>query len=652
MQFRNDISGLRAWAVLLVVLYHFNVPGVGSGFVGVDIFFVISGFLMGGILDRTLRDPNRRRFWYFDFLLARAQRIWPALLFMTALWMLWGWLRLGPEEFRIIALEGLRAIFFRSNAFYAEQADYFAAAADIRLFLHSWSLSVEWMFYMGLAALALVCSWLTRRPAVFMAGVIALSLGSFLWMLLLRRSDATEAFFFLAPRAWEMGAGVLAFYAARHITLSSRTAKGLPEVTGFALIGASLFLATAFGVWPGPVTLLPVLGTALILIAANQGSPLTAPAPLQGLGEISYSLYLWHWPISVALSQVGLLEDPLWQAAGIAASLLAGLASWALIERPARRALTGRGRLFKSLVLLGAVLATGLIFGAIRKLDGFPARLPAEVRATMQRVASRHPLDAQCLNADGLAEPCRIGPKEGAPDLVILGDSHAGALLGPIAEATAAGGQRIDVLAHQRCQPIFDVQGAGGRLACADFMDAAEARLKTVPASVPLLIISRLPWSVEGENADGLRRHIPEIWVGDAPAAFSDSFRQRMADALTAGICRIGAGRRIYVMAPVPEMRRHPLRELEAAAIRGVPFIPPSLPLSAVEARTRRTLDAVGAAQRQCGAELLPVTDLLCPEGICNSWRAGEFLYRDDDHLSLAGAARVLPALDPALKLR
>ncbi|MEN0104811.1 MAG: acyltransferase, partial [Pseudomonas sp.] len=299
-KFRKDINGLRAWAVVAVVLFHFGVAGFAGGFVGVDVFFVISGFLMTGIILRGLETSTAaaqggvygaRRFSIIAFYLSRARRILPALLVLCLVLMVVGWFVLPATDYRQLGKHAVSALGFVSNILFWREDGYFDAASHDKLLLHTWSLSVEWQFYLLLPVfMALVWKWRPRR------GVQAVALGSLLLLSLLlcvlaTPIKATAAFYLLPTRAWEMLAGCLVYLLSLRLVLAP-AAQRLLEAAGFALLIAAIALLDSDQQWPGWRALLPVLATVLILVAARQQSLWTSSRLAQWLGNNSYSLYL------------------------------------------------------------------------------------------------------------------------------------------------------------------------------------------------------------------------------------------------------------------------------------------------------------------------------------------------------------------------
>ncbi|GIK26706.1 MAG: hypothetical protein BroJett006_29520 [Betaproteobacteria bacterium] len=288
--FRADINGLRAVAVIAVVLFHFRVAGFGGGFVGVDVFFVISGYLMTRIM---LGPLAAARFSVFGFYLARARRIFPALAALCALLLLYGWFALSPMDYKLLAKHAGASLLFLSNQVYWKESGYFDADAHEKWLLHTWSLSVEWQFYLLYPLLIVAVHRLFRRQGGIAGALWAVFLASLAWSAWLAFANPSKAFFLLPTRAWEMLAGGLVFV---HQDACNRLARKLRwrEPAGLAAILAASLWLTPDTPWPGLAALLPVAGAALVLLDSGGRTLLLGSAALQGIGRWSYSIYLWH----------------------------------------------------------------------------------------------------------------------------------------------------------------------------------------------------------------------------------------------------------------------------------------------------------------------------------------------------------------------
>ncbi len=311
--FRNDINGLRAWAVMAVIFYHFGIPGFNGGFIGVDVFFVISGYLMTSII---LKGLEQGQFSIIDFYLARARRIFPALLALCSVLLVLGWFLLSPPDYKTLGTHTISAISFISNFKFWDEAGYFDIASHEKWLLHTWSLSTEWQFYL-LLPLLLSGIWRLKAGRTAQINTIILGIGISLSIsFLLSYSNPVTSFFLLPARAWEMLAGGLVFLASNRFSMHSRARLWI-ESLGLAMILASIVIFDVSTTWPSGNALLPVIGSMLVLFSQMNTSPWTTNRLAQWLGDRSYSLYLWHWPVFVALAYTERQYDTYAIAAGI-----------------------------------------------------------------------------------------------------------------------------------------------------------------------------------------------------------------------------------------------------------------------------------------------------------------------------------------------
>ncbi|MGE6419740.1 acyltransferase family protein [Alteromonas macleodii] len=322
MKFRTDINGLRALAVAFVVIFHFDESLLQGGFVGVDIFFVISGFLMTGIVLGKL-ESNNLSIW--QFYLSRANRILPALIFLCAAWLFIGYFLFSLIDYKALAKDSIASILFLSNFSYWKTSGYFAAAANEKLLLHTWSLSVEWQFYLIYPVVLAVIYRLLGLGITKLALIIGLIL-SFLFSIYFSESHSVASYFLLPTRAWEMLLGGIAFVYPLSL---NENVKRIAHVVGVILMLVSSFVISSEMAWPGYMALLPCFATYLVLISNQQRSPITNNIVAQFLGKWSYSIYLWHWPI-VTLGYYYSLEN--WFLIGILLSIVAGALSYHFIE--------------------------------------------------------------------------------------------------------------------------------------------------------------------------------------------------------------------------------------------------------------------------------------------------------------------------------
>ena len=453
---RKDIDGLRAVAVLSVVAFHLGIPGFGGGYAGVDVFFVISGYLIGGILSREIRD---RTFRVTDFYARRAKRILPALGGVVLFSTIAALLLLSPSELKMFSRNSLAALASCSNVLFWRKTGYFSPSADQNPMLMTWSLGVEEQFYFVFPVLMLLMRHLRSR---FQFNIIlGIALASFMGAAVTMHYYPSAVFFLLPSRVWELAAGVLlVIYEGENNERQWFKRPGVANV--FSCIGLSLIVLTVACYknttpFPGIAALPSVVGTVLVIACSpGIGNRLLMQRPLVQIGALSYSLYLWHWPLlsfarivsDTALSRLALL------AIGIVAGVAAYL-SFRLIESPFRRSQTPTPRLLRSYALF--VIALSLPLVAMYVTNGVPIRYP---RALTVDDAVTSAITQPCIASYGVAHLDSASSCISAastPAIAILGDSHAHALAPGIRRLAADLGYGVFEQTKSSCPPLYGV---------------------------------------------------------------------------------------------------------------------------------------------------------------------------------------------------
>lgn len=358
--FRSDINVLRAVSVAAVVLYHFKVPYFSGGFVGVDVFFVISGYLMTRIISEKVYSGN---FCLFDFYFDRACRIMPALIFVCLAFMLYGWFFLYPQEYKQLAREVLAATSFLSNVLYFKTNGYFDPAAEEMYLLHTWSLAVEWQFYLAYPIVFVALNKFFGRLVT--KYILLLSfLGAFVFSCLSTGYDANMAFYLLPARIWEMLAGGMVYLFSIYVCGEKK--QVVVQYLGFLVILMGVFFVDNTVPWPGFLAVIPVFGAVLFISAQSQSTAISNSRFLNVIGSSSYSIYLWHWPICLVFITYGVGESYFWICFGIAISVVLGFISYRTIESYfiSLKKISGLGgrSIFVAALLLCAAIPSGVIY--------------------------------------------------------------------------------------------------------------------------------------------------------------------------------------------------------------------------------------------------------------------------------------------------
>lgn len=433
LKYRRDLDGLRAVAILPVIWFHSGLPGLPGGFTGVDTFFALSGYLITLIIHREIAQDS---FSFARFYERRVRRIAPALLLILWVATITAFVLLLPYELIAYSYSAASALGMVSNIYFWRSANYFALADGITPLLHTWSLGVEEQFYLIFPAAMIIAERLRIvRPLIASAAA-----ASFVMCLIVTRTSPAFAFYALPTRGWELMAGAAFAVGIAHIPTSVKSASGL---IGLAMIAGAALLISGNDPFPGWRAVFPVAGAALVIGADSVGPAarlLSMPA-LVYIGRISYSLYLWHWPVFVFLRH-GLADPelPPWVAlSGILIAFLLAAMSYRFVENPARQ----RSLRFRVVALIctgaSAVILAAIVAAILGR--GIPQRLPAKVIILAERHNAFAPLAHSCtdIGFDQAVRSCHIGVV-GRPALVLWGDSHAAALAEAVGRASATSG--------------------------------------------------------------------------------------------------------------------------------------------------------------------------------------------------------------------
>lgn len=570
---RADINGLRGLSVALVVAYHLQLRGAGGGFVGVDVFFVISGYLMTRIVWQGIEDGD---FHYGRFLLARARRIAPALAALLLALSAVGVVALPPFDLRIVGEQAWWAALFASNEYFRANSGYNIQSSGTRWLLHTWSLSVEWQFYllyplllMAVARFArtvragLAADTLRRVLLLTVAGLAAASLALQAWQI---EADPDASFFLLPGRAWELLAGGLAALIAPARDGPVSRGRIVASHAGLAIVLAATLGIAALRLRPvglGPYLLPLVMGVALLLWADHGHNRLLRPAWLQKLGLWSYSIYLWHWPLLVGLRLTTFpTEHPrLATAVLLLGSVVAGALSYRWIERPALRREVPAARR-AALASVGALLLAVVAAGGIVASDGVAARDREGDEAYRAYRSSVPPLyypDA-CSNFRKPVEAMVVCPieKDARRRVLVIGDSHAEHFY---AWFVARSEVSVDFFAASECPPVPNFERLQPGYHCRDY--AAAAWQKARSAAYDTVVVSAR-WATVGLPGPPYCHR-----VGAGPCRYpggADKQQQVMDELRMAIEQTLAAGKTVVMFDSAPEARvrvpEHAAREL------------------------------------------------------------------------------------------
>ena len=633
VEFRPDIEGLRGIAILLVLLFHAGLPWTPGGFVGVDVFFVISGFLITGKLWRESQQPGGLSIT--KFYAWRIRRLLPAALVAVAVISLVGLLLAAPLDRSELAADGAASALSIANMRFIGSVDYFAPTSSPSPFLHFWSLSVEEQFYLVWPALIVLLTWRgggsRRIIAALLIGVVA----SFALSMWLTDASPARAFYLLPTRVWQLGIGGL--LALIGVVGTSRRAGALAWA-GLAAVAVAGVALTAEMPYPGLAALLPTAGAVALLYggAAPSGpARLLAAAPLRLLGKISYSLYLWHWPLLVlplmflerALSGIEIVV-------AVAAAIGVSWLSWRFVEQPFRYGDRSRRATSWSAIRIGVVgiltvalftqgLAAALPSSAVAvqptpspsgspvASDG-PITLPADLTPSL--AAARD--DEERLRSDGclaferVTTPpdCEYGAKGSAITIALVGDSHASHWFPAIEAVALERGWRLLTFVKVSCSFSTLVQR---NLAlkreyreCTAFNEATVARLNQIKPALTIIVNRRTFRPIN----EGITSALAGAALGEM-------------------VARIPGATTILVDTPDPG------RDVPACLSKHPDDVRACL-FTQDDADNREIGIAERVAAEVSGATLIDLTGEICAAWPCSPISESVLIYRDEDHMT------------------
>ena len=623
--YRPDIDGMRALAVLAVVFYHFGIGGLSGGFVGVDIFYVISGFLITGIIQREI---EQGRFTFAGFYERRIRRIFPALFVVLAITLVAGFFILLPTDLILLGKSTIATLLFSSNIFFWRTSGYFDHNSELNPLLHTWSLAVEEQFYIGLPILLIlvyryVRGWL--KPVLIVSAI--LSFAASLWMQGFRPAAA----FYLSPfRAWELLLG--SYLAVGSLPLITKSwLRELLAWLGLALLMASILLIKAGPEFPGWQALGPVLGTGLLIYAGGSGqtkvSSFLSIKPLVFIGLISYSLYLWHWPIVVYAKYLNGLEPiGAWAWVGVALSIMLATATYYWVETPFRlnKKIFSRPRLFAGAVTATILLSAVGIFSW--QSNGFPVRMN---KNTVKLDKLRHEpfafinCDSNPSRALG-SEKCVIGKRQEIPVILLWGDSHALAIAPSFNIALERNSLTGLVITNAGCPPLVSIN-VSDNPKCQKFNDEVINYIKT-NSNIKYIVLHAF-WE-EWSNYPRMKTIRTRKSV-----KFGNSFEYALIETIEL-LSKLE--KNIIIIGPVTGQKLTPLQIIMNH--NSIPTINGNVNSSEFQIKIKNyknTLDKLNAQH----VKIIDLTTVLCGKNkLCEiEDKNNELIYKDLDHLSISG---------------
>jgi len=657
--YRADIDGLRALAIIPVVIFHAFPAIMPGGFVGVDIFFVISGFLISSILINALQGET---FSFGHFYANRIKRIFPALLAVLTFCFVFGWFFLLPDEYIQLGKHIVGAASYVENFLLRREAGYFDIQSSLKPLMHLWSLGIEEQFYLTYPLFL----WIVWRLRFNLFGLLlSLSLASFCLNVWEIHHDPVGAFFLPQTRCWELLAGgsIACWHLGRQhrlrhrvfsvpspgispLHISTPVIRNAASVLGFLLIVSALFLIHESDPFPGWRASIPVGGAALLIVGGPHSwvnRKILAARTMVFVGLISYSLYLWHWPV-LTLPRIlhgDELGVPL-RLAGVLLSFGLAWATWRFIENPVRFV---RNTWTKTATLLTLSVAIGAAGLAAYFRGGFISRFP-NLPGDLGRSQEEAYFSPECGKTLGLSDIayCR-STAPGPPDVLLIGDSHAGALYRGLAPEYRKRSQILMNLGEPGCVPFYDTESYTAGIPdtrCKPIVNSILDFAISNSSARTIILALRGPLNMLGQQFDsaGSKQSRKQIrWLGGPEGNNqAETFRA----AFTNTVSRLYAsGKTVILFIDWPELDFDPRSCLpRPVSFFSRPRMVCGVPRIRVDARNREYRELIEQLKRKFprlkSFDPLPY---LCDRDTCYAMSGGHLLYGDNNHLSAAGSS-------------
>lgn len=634
IEYRKEIDGLRAVAVIPVILFHAGFSFVSGGYVGVDIFFVISGYLITSIL---VAEISNNRFTFSNFYERRARRILPALFFVIICCIPFAWVFMTPEQYKDFSQALIAIPSFSSNILFWLKEDYFAPSAEENPLLHTWSLAVEEQYYIFFPIL-LIALWRKGERTVFFA-IIGLSCVSLLAAEFGSKAFPSASFYFLTTRAWELGAGAIcALIMSRHKPAHNSAFSGV----GLGMVLLSIFLYDSSTPFPSLFALAPVMGTSLIIIYSSKDNftgKILSTRPMVWIGLISFSAYLWHQPL-MAFARIALPSHPSNYVMALLSisSIALAYITWRYIEQPFRSNKLGllpkRSVVFSvSSFMIFVIIGFGL---AGHVGQGLPSRfdLTAAQQSYLETATSSPVRDRCHANKSNIIPPnqaCQLstGSKGG---VAVFGDSHAVELAYALSEAVK-GNSIVRQYSFSGCKPSY---GLSDTSPCTKWTNDSINHIKADDSITDVVVTYRISLALWGDHK-GL---YPEL-----PKYKSDAERLKVVNSLTSMVRALeNAGKNVIYVDQSPELPRDIHRDIYFSKNELDHII--GAKLSWWNLRTNYFEDIFMVPP---DIKRVRPSELLCDSEYCYAGRNGEAYYFDDNHLSVHGAKVIAKEIASAL---
>lgn len=650
ISYRKEIDGLRAIAILPVVLFHAGFEIISGGFLGVDIFFVISGYLITSII---AADLSKERFSIVEFYERRARRILPALAVVTLTTSILGLIFLPSFLYKEFSQSLVAVSTFLSNVFFYQEGGYFGTKFDEMPMLHTWSLAVEEQFYV-IFPIVMLLLWSKGKTTVLNI-IFLITLFSVIYAQFLAATNQQAANFYLIfSRAWELLLGAIVALKYEELNNIKATNKNILSSLGFIIIIASLLLFDKSTLHPSLYTLIPILGTCLVIsfsTSKNTAGKILCSRLLVRIGLVSYSIYLWHQPILALLKikTIGTPEPYKLALAVILTYILAEL-SLKLIESPFRnRERFSRQSIF---IMSGLTLSTMLFLGLLGHfMNGFPTRFNQEYLATVEHSPKREACHSSTFHYIEPNDACTYFGKNRS--WAVIGDSHAVELSYALASKLEKQGndEGVHHLSFSSCSPAINYESNND--ACTRWARSSLTFLESSKAIRNVVIAYRHSFYLYGDHLDNFPKqpnlNPNRMMSNDYKSLDKHQARELYWNSFETMVTRIiKSGKKVYILYPVPELPSHVNNILTSFSIFDQTTTLDVHATTETESYKKRhsfILNKLDSLKYDNQVIAIKPSDALCTKTHCKTVLNNQALYFDDDHLSIYGASKILDQL-------
>lgn len=626
MEYRKEIDGLRAFAVLPVILFHAGFSWFAGGYIGVDVFFVISGYLITLII---IKDLEAGCFSIGKFYERRARRILPSLFFVMLCCIPFAYAWMMPPQFKNFSQAFVAVSFFASNVLFWSKEDYFAPSAEENPLLHTWSLAVEEQFYIFFPILLLVLWRFGKQPVFYVVlgfSCVSLLLSEWGW-----RNYSSANFYLLPTRAWELGVGAMcAFYSHARVIKPSQGGSAL----GLALILYSVFVFDESYPFPSFYTLIPVLGTAFIILFCAKGTFVYRILSLKyvvWIGLLSYSTYLWHQPL-MAFARIKILPHPHWITMLILcfSSVVLAYFSWRYIERPFRRKegswVDTRVKVFSTAAVASLAIFSFGFYGHVS--NGIPDRFRlSERQSSYISTAKASPMRNKChaspRNVIEVEDTCIYN--SGNATVAVLGDSHVVELAYSLGEQVKKAGVGVAHFSYSGCEPSYSKNDGSP---CTEWTKKTANYIIKSNDYTHVIVSYRMALGIWG-SARGVYPSFPMARDSEQVSSVIDSLHDMLSDIAS-------SGKKVIFVDQSPELPRSIQQLVYLGRLQNGNVLGLSRDWWDEFNRFFENSKAIPELVHQVN-----VANVFCGNDVCYGGKDGVSFYFDDNHLSVEGARRV-----------